>query len=190
VRAYPVGTIAKLFNLTERRVQQLAKEGIIPKGERGKYDLVECVTAYIKYLQELAFGQSLKPADAHTEKTRLVRAQADHEELKVRERRGELISVGLVESEWTDMVSAMRAKLLSLPVRVAQVAISAQSIREIEENVRTQIYAALEELRATGQSEVADVADTGAAADDNGIGMGAERAELKPGVERGAGEME
>ena len=40
---YPVSTIAKLFNLTERRVQQLASEGVIPKPERGKYDLVASV---------------------------------------------------------------------------------------------------------------------------------------------------
>ena len=53
---YPVKTIASILNLTERRVQQLAHEGIIPKAERGKYDLIGCVRAYIKYLQERAIG--------------------------------------------------------------------------------------------------------------------------------------
>ncbi|VAW66172.1 hypothetical protein MNBD_GAMMA11-2557 [hydrothermal vent metagenome] len=34
---YPSATLAHLFNLSERRVQQLAKEGVIPKAQRGKY---------------------------------------------------------------------------------------------------------------------------------------------------------
>lgn len=36
---YPVATIAKLLLLSDRRVQQLTKEGVIPKEERGRYEL-------------------------------------------------------------------------------------------------------------------------------------------------------
>ena len=36
----PIGVIAKLLDLSERRVQQLSREGVIPKAERGQYDLV------------------------------------------------------------------------------------------------------------------------------------------------------
>lgn len=44
---YKVAVIARFLNLTERRVQQLARDGIIPKPEKGKYDLVGCVQGYI-----------------------------------------------------------------------------------------------------------------------------------------------
>ena len=74
--AYPVSTIAKLFNLTERRVQQLASDGVIPKADRGKYDLVACVRGYIGFLQDRAFGKEVIHADAHQERARLLRAQA------------------------------------------------------------------------------------------------------------------
>jgi hypothetical protein len=47
---YKVAVIARFLNLTERRVQQLARDGIIPKPEKGKYDLVGCVQGYIGYL--------------------------------------------------------------------------------------------------------------------------------------------
>ena len=40
---HKVAVIARFLNLTERRVQQLARDGIIPKAEKGKYDLVRCV---------------------------------------------------------------------------------------------------------------------------------------------------
>ncbi len=43
---HPVETIAKLLILTERRVQQLAREGILPKAEHGRYELVPVVQAY------------------------------------------------------------------------------------------------------------------------------------------------
>lgn len=55
--SYPVSTIAKLFGLTERRVQQLAKDGIIAKLKKNQYELVGSVRAYINYLQRRAFGK-------------------------------------------------------------------------------------------------------------------------------------
>ena len=45
--SYPVSTIAKLFGLSERRIQQLAQEGIIPKPDKNQYELIGCVRAYI-----------------------------------------------------------------------------------------------------------------------------------------------
>ncbi len=53
----PVGTLAKLFDLTERRVQQLARDGIIPKATRGQYPLIESVRGYVRFLQERAQGE-------------------------------------------------------------------------------------------------------------------------------------
>jgi hypothetical protein len=41
--AQPIGVIARLLDLSERRVQQLSREGVIPKAERGQYDLVGAV---------------------------------------------------------------------------------------------------------------------------------------------------
>ena len=76
--SYPVSTIAKLFGLTERRVQQLAQEGIIPKPEKNQYELVGSVRSYIDYLQQRAFGKGAVPQDTHLERARLLKAQAKH----------------------------------------------------------------------------------------------------------------
>jgi recombination protein RecA len=46
-----------LFGISERRVQQLAQEGIIPKPDTNQYELVGCVRSYINYLQQRAFGK-------------------------------------------------------------------------------------------------------------------------------------
>jgi hypothetical protein len=49
----PIAVIARLLDLTERRVQQLARDGIIPASartgpERGRYDLVGTVRGYAR----------------------------------------------------------------------------------------------------------------------------------------------
>jgi hypothetical protein len=44
-QTYSVSTIAKLLILTERQVQALAKDGVLPKAERGRYALVPVVQA-------------------------------------------------------------------------------------------------------------------------------------------------
>lgn len=50
---YPTETIAGICNISERRVEQLAKKRIIPKAGRGVFDLGQAVSAYIRYLQGL-----------------------------------------------------------------------------------------------------------------------------------------
>lgn len=47
-----VNVLAKLMNLTPRRVQQLAKKGIIEKDERGKYDIVRSLAMYVAHLDQ------------------------------------------------------------------------------------------------------------------------------------------
>jgi len=50
----PVAVMAKLLDLSERRIQQLSREGIIPKSQRSRYELVGSVKGYIHYLRDLA----------------------------------------------------------------------------------------------------------------------------------------
>ena len=60
---YPVGTIAKLLLLTERRVQQLTDKGVIPKAERGRYELAPAVQGYVKFLRDRAVSGDSADAD-------------------------------------------------------------------------------------------------------------------------------
>ena len=80
---YPVATIARLLLLTERRVQQLVKEGVIPKTERNRYELAPAVQGYIRYLQERIAGNPSAPVDFQLEKSRLVKIQADKAQIEL-----------------------------------------------------------------------------------------------------------
>lgn len=46
------GQMARLLMLTRERLRQLAKEGVIPAAERGKYPLVQTVQAYLEWLRD------------------------------------------------------------------------------------------------------------------------------------------
>ena len=143
---YPVSTIAKLFGVTERRVQQLAQEGILPKPEKNQYELVGCVREYINYLQQRAFGKGVAPQDSHLERARLLKAQADNAELDLAHKTGGLITVERVEVDWLGMINACKSKLLSIPTKAAYQISNLDDPHEIEKFLERLIHEALTEL--------------------------------------------
>ena len=59
--------------------------GCIPRAEKGRYDLLRCIRAYVMYLQRRADGLGVESSGMSDERVRLVAAQAEHEELEVAE---------------------------------------------------------------------------------------------------------
>lgn len=119
-------TIAKLFGVTVRRVQQLTEEGILlAQGNPRKYDLVPTIQAYIRYLSDKAYGREQKEAisDLNEAKldaeTRLKSAKAEIEELKLKELQGELHRAEDVEAVVGAHVMQVRALLMALPGKLA-----------------------------------------------------------------------
>src|SRR5579862_6992873 len=116
-------TLAKLFNLTERRIQQLAKDKIIPKSERGKYELILAVQGYVKYLQERAQGRVdgsyQDSSDIRLERKRLIRAQADKTENETKKMRQELVALLLVQDVLNEVAVIYGSSMDALPGRLA-----------------------------------------------------------------------
>ena len=81
---YPKETIANLLNITERRVEQLAKKKIIPKAGRGVFDLGPTVQAYVRYLQGLCSGAISEGEPSDLDK-RLKEAEVLERESKARQ---------------------------------------------------------------------------------------------------------
>ena len=111
---FDVRTIAKLLMIDERRIQQLVKEGWIPRGERGSYTLVESVQGYIKYLKEHG-----RETQRGTEHARLARAQAMKVEMDNFRRMGELQSTAQVEETTQGLVVMMKTGHAAIPGRIA-----------------------------------------------------------------------
>lgn len=58
-------TLSVLLDITERRVQQLAGEGIVVRKRQGHYDLVASIQGYVRYLR--AQAQKKKPLSVEEE---------------------------------------------------------------------------------------------------------------------------
>ena len=129
---YPVSTIAKLLLLSDRRVQQLTKEGVIPKAERGRYELAPAVQGYIRYLQERSLRSDASPIDYHIEKARLTKAQADLAEIEAAKARNEVAPVAQVAQAWASFCAETRVRARNIPERVVSSLVGCTDEREIK----------------------------------------------------------
>ncbi len=112
----PVATLAHMCNLTTRRIQQLAKDGVIPKARRGRYDVVASVRAYCAWMQERATGRAADVSDLRQqtaeEQLRKLRAENDA-------RAGRLVPLDDVIAEARESSQIIVAALEAIPGRVA-----------------------------------------------------------------------
>lgn len=147
---YSKKVIADLLNISERRVEQLAQKKIIPKAERGKYDLGPTVKAYVMYLQQKLSGGG-EVIDVAECKDRLLKAKAMEQEQKARlrelmrlEKEGEMIDRAEVTAQWTARCVEMKAALLAIPVQVGFRFPDPDTRIAVEEEVEAAVYEILE----------------------------------------------
>lgn len=147
--------IAKLFDLDVRRVQQLAKEGILPAASQRpyKFDLLPTVKAYIRYLRDRANGKEAKTADTVKAEADKLRAEADLKqskakiaELQLKELEGKMHRSEDVEALTNDLVYIARSMIMALPGRLAMDVVQAGSANEASALIRTECYKILDEL--------------------------------------------
>ena len=147
--------IAKLFGVTDRRVQQLAKEGIIPAIQTRpyKFDLLPTVQTYIKYLSDKVNGREQKSADTVKAGADKLRAEADLKqskakiaELQLKELEGKMHRSEDVEAVTNDLVFTIRSMILALPGRLAMDVMQASSANEASAIIRSECHKVLEEL--------------------------------------------
>lgn len=165
----PVTVIARLLDLSERRVQQLVREGVIPKPERGRYELVGAVRGYVRYLRDLVLKSETGVADYGTERARLVKARADLAEMEAARMRGALLAAPEVAAAWTAIVALMRTRLLALPDTLAPRIHETTTIAEARGVLKTAVHEVLAEIAAT-EVEIAARGDGDAGAGDGGQG--------------------
>jgi phage terminase Nu1 subunit (DNA packaging protein) len=136
-------TLANLIDLTPRRVNQLADEGIIPRTKRGVYELAPAVRGYVHFLREFARGRDKTEA---RNKARLTGTRAEIEELKRARLAGEMIPREQVIRIWAEPAMAMRSHLLGIPSKVAARVGMCKSTIEVQALLRREIEDALSEL--------------------------------------------
>ena len=115
-----VKDLAKLLNLTETRIQQLSKEGVIIKVARGRYDQWQSIKNYIAYLQDRRTNQwdsrDEDQTDLKREQLRRIKEEADKIQLANERTRGELVEVIAVKRAGEKVMSAIRNRILNMPL--------------------------------------------------------------------------
>ena len=114
---YPITTIARLLILTERQVQSLAKQSVLPKAERGRYALVPVVQSYIRYLRERAMGGAV--GGSEDDRGRLTKAKADIAEMEAERLRESLIPEDQIRPVVTAFVARFKQKTLAVAPKAA-----------------------------------------------------------------------
>lgn len=158
---YPVKTIAALLRLTERRVQQLSKEGVIPKAERGRYELAPAVQGYIAYLQDrLAPREGDDDPDRidyHAEKARKTKAEADIAEMEAAKMRGDLVDAVEMKDALELVMSEVKTKLLNnAPTRIAARTKTEKKEASIKAIAKEEISASLRALASTDPADLVE----------------------------------
>lgn len=131
--------LGNLIGVTGRRVRQLAEEGKIPKANAaGRYD----APTVVRHL--LAEARSSRPESAlDAARARALEVRTAGEEMRLKERRNELISV-VVANEIIDRLAAtVLAELIGLAPRVTRDQALRRRIDDEVDAARTRIGAAL-----------------------------------------------
>jgi len=157
----PIGVIARLLDLSERRVQQLSREGVIPKAERGQYDLIGSVRGYVRYLCDQALKAQAGAPDYAAERARFIRARADLAEMEAEEKRRSLIAADQIEAAWIAVLALLRTRLLALPDRLAPQAFEQSTVGDTRNLIRAAIREVLDDLAQPDIELEADIDLTG-----------------------------
>ena len=97
VSDYPAATMAKLLLLTPRRLQQLVTEGVVPKVERGRYELAPVIQAYIHYLRERTLPGMMNVVSLDEARQRKLSADARLAEIEVAKAESAVVNIEVIE---------------------------------------------------------------------------------------------
>lgn len=148
-----VSEIAKILMVTDRRIQQLAKEGYIPKTGHGKYELVSAIQGYIAYLKSQLeevdldgeYGDLTDSDGKH--KTRLTKARADKAEIELAEIKGELARTDVILDIVAEEYATVRTNLQGVSSKCANKLLHQDNIAVITDIIEKEIYNALRDLK-------------------------------------------
>lgn len=116
--------LAEALNVTPRRVQQLVHRGVLPRAKRGEYDLLECLKAYVRFLQEAVGAKASTDADGEQVSTKEQRAkllalQVRREEIALAKDEATILSVADHESILSTLVVEVKAAVNAIGARAA-----------------------------------------------------------------------
>lgn len=155
--------IAKMFNMTPRRVRQLVEEGVVDRIGHGRFNLIDTVSKYVTFLklntESLTEGDVSESLDY--EKWLHEKAKREKAEIELAHIKKEMHSSGEVEEVMNNMVMNFRQRMLSIPSKCALQLLNRTDPKYIESILEQNVNEALKELSEYDPSMfVEDIEDT------------------------------
>ena len=142
--------LGDMFGVTDRRIRQMAEEGIVVRAAKGRYKLVESIKNYLLTLKLAAEGVGVELADGEInfdeEKALHERVKRHISELKLQVMKGELHKAEDVQIVMMDMLVAFKTKIMSIPSKVAPI-LENREVAFIKERLTKEVIEALNELK-------------------------------------------
>lgn len=139
-------------------INQLAARGILTKvNSSGGLNFRQALLDYCAHLRSVAgngSGSVDLDLDLTAERARKAKEEADRLEMQNALLRGELLKREDVDAAVIGAFARVRARLISVPAKVAPLAIGLDTPAEIEAEVRRGIYDALRELSETAIGDI------------------------------------
>ena len=142
--------LGNIFSVTDRRIRQMAEEGIIVRAAKGRYKLVESLKNYTLALKLAAEGANTDDPDGEInideEKALHERIKRHISELKLQVMKGDLHKAEDVERVMMDMLAAFKTRLMNIPSKVAP-ALENRDAAYIKDRLTKEVIEALNELK-------------------------------------------
>lgn len=157
--------VAEHLGISQPKVSDLIRRGILATRGRGGVDLDEARITYIRHLQAQAAGRiggESSPLDLTTERARLAKEQADAQAMRNAEDRGDLVSTTAIADAWQRVMTEVRTKLLSIGADVAPHLADGLTTAERQSKIDERVHDVLAALQRTeiegvaGDDEEAD----------------------------------
>ena len=142
--------LGNIFGVTDRRIRQMAEEGIIVRAAKGRYNLVDSLKNYILSLKLAVDSNDSDNPDGELnfeeEKALHERVKRHISEMKLRTMKGELHKADDVRHVMTDMLSSFKTRMMNIPAKVAPV-LEDRDAGYIKERLTSEVTEALNELK-------------------------------------------
>ena len=142
--------LGDLFGVTDRRIRQMAEEGIVVRAAKGRYKLVESIKNYLLTLKLAAEGVGVELADGEInfdeEKALHERVKRHISELKLQIMKGKLHKAEDVEIVMMDMLVTFKTKIMGIPSKMAPI-LENRDAAFIKDRLTKEVIEALNELK-------------------------------------------
>ena len=140
--------LGNIFGVTDRRIRQMAEEGIIVRAAKGRYNLVDSLKNYILSLKLAVDSNDSDNPDGELnfeeEKALHERVKRHISEMKLQTMKGELHKADDVRHVMTDMLSSFKTRMMNIPAKVAPV-LEDRDAGYIKERLTSEVTEALNE---------------------------------------------